>query len=54
MRHFEHAIDVEHDHELAVETVNAAGELGHARIEVDGVFLAAVFGQPQHLADLVD
>src|SRR5215813_12269743 len=30
-REFEHAIDVEDDHELAVETVDAAGELGHAR-----------------------
>src|SRR6476620_2927777 len=34
---FEHAIDVEDDHELAVETVDAAGQLGHAGIEVDGV-----------------
>src|SRR5690349_10973332 len=43
VRHeFEDAIDVEDDHELAVETVNAAGELGHAGIEIDGVFLAAV------------
>ena len=51
---FENAIDVENDHELAVETVNTAGELGHAGIEIDGVFLAAVIGEPQHLADLVD
>src|SRR3954468_15431186 len=51
---FEDAIDVENDHELAVETVNAAGELGEARIEIDGVFLAAVVAQPQHFADLVD
>src|SRR5882757_1248858 len=43
IRHdFEDAIDVEDDHELTVETVDAAGELGHAGIEVDGVFLAAV------------
>src|SRR3981189_2420912 len=34
IRHdFEDAIDVEDDHELAVETVDAAGELGHAGIE---------------------
>src|SRR5216683_2284358 len=51
---FEDAIDIEDDHELAVETVDAAGELGHAGIEVDGVFLAAVVGQPQNLPDLVD
>src|SRR5271154_20115 len=51
---FEHAIDVEHDHELTVEAMDAAGELGHARIEIDRIFLAAVIGQPQHLADLVD
>src|SRR5690242_8765302 len=53
-RQFEDAIDVEHDHELAVEAVDAAGELGHAGIEVDGVFLPPLLGQPQHLADLVD
>src|SRR5215471_15421419 len=39
-REFENAIDVEDDHELAVEAVNAAGELGHAGIEVDRIFLA--------------
>ena len=41
---FEDAIDIEDDHELAVEAMHAAGELGHAGIEVDGVFLAAVVG----------
>src|SRR5262249_22256569 len=51
---FEHAIDVEDDHELAVETVDAAGELGHAGIEVDRVLFHAGLGQAQHLADLVD
>src|SRR5438067_10948428 len=51
---FEDAIDVEDDHELAVEAMDAAGELGHAGIEVDGVFLAAVVAQFEHLADLVD
>src|SRR4030088_1420059 len=55
VRHdFEDAIDVEHDHELAVEAMDAAGELGHAGIEVDGVFLATVVGDFQDLADLVD
>src|SRR6188472_2486032 len=55
IRHdFEDAIDIEDDHELSVEAVDAAGELGHAGIEIDGVFLAAVVGQPEHLADLVD
>src|SRR5215475_3704195 len=53
-REFEDAIDVEDDHELSVEAVDTAGELGHAGIEVDGVFLAAGFGQAQHLADGVD
>src|SRR5438128_4781809 len=38
IRHqLEDAIDVEDDHELAVEPMDAAGELGHARVEVDGV-----------------
>src|SRR6476469_6955889 len=55
LRHdFEHAIDVEDDHELAVETVNTAGELGHAGVEIDGVFLAAIVMEFQDLADLVD
>src|ERR1700729_4143662 len=38
-RNFEHPLDVEDDHQLPVEAMHAAGELGHARIEVDGVFL---------------
>src|SRR6266581_1012049 len=51
---FEDAVDVEDDHELAVEAVDAAGELGHAGIEVDGIFLAAIVAEFEHLADLVD
>src|SRR5882724_7536473 len=55
VRHdFENAIDIEHDHELAVEAMHAAGELGHAGIEVDGIFLAAVIGELEHFADLID
>src|ERR1700742_4187635 len=50
----QHAIDIEDDHELTVEAVDAAGELGHAGIEVDGVFLAAVVSQGQDFAGLVD
>src|ERR1700761_7512585 len=47
IRHqFEHAIDIEDDHELAVEAMHTAGELGHAGVEIDGVLLAAVVGQP--------
>src|ERR1700749_1029087 len=46
-RHFEPGVDVEDDHELSVEAVDAAGELGHAGIEIAGVLLAAVLGQPQ-------
>src|SRR5579859_2954582 len=53
-REFEHAIDIEDDHELAVEAVDAAGELGHAGVEIDGVVFFAVLGQAQDLADLVD
>src|SRR6266852_2325310 len=54
VRHdFENAIDVEHDHELAVEAMYAAGELRHAGIEVDGVFLSAVIGELEHFADLI-
>src|SRR5947208_641144 len=51
---FKDAIDVENDHELAVEAMDTAGKLGHARIEIDGIFLAAVLGQAQHFPDLVD
>src|ERR1700756_2393076 len=38
---FEHPVDVEDDHQLPVEAMHAAGELGHARIEVDGILFAA-------------
>src|SRR6266566_4682114 len=51
---FEHAVDVEYDHELTVEAMYAAGEFCHAGVEVDGVFLPAVVGEAQNLADLVD
>src|SRR5580700_8475829 len=55
VRHdFEHAIDVEDDHELTVEAMHAAGEFGHAGIEIDGIFLPAVVVKLEHLADLVD
>src|ERR1700738_2360278 len=34
LRHdFKHAVDVEDDHELSVEPVDTAGELGHAGVE---------------------
>src|SRR5450631_1858969 len=51
---FEDAIDIKDDPELAVEAMHAAGEFGHAGIEIDGIFLAAVVGEFEHLADLVD
>src|SRR5882672_2072834 len=55
IRHeFEHAIDIEDDHQLSVEAMDTAGELGHAGIEIDGVFLAAVIGESENLPDLVD
>src|SRR4029078_7149516 len=41
-------------HELAVEAVDAAGELRHAGVEVDGALFHAGLGEPQHFADLVD
>src|ERR1700744_4883277 len=53
-RDFQDTIDIEHDHELAIETMYAAGKLGHARIEIDRIVLAAVIRQRQHLADLID
>src|SRR3954447_7257966 len=55
VRHdFEHAIDIQHDQQLTVEAMHAAGELGHPGIEIDGVFLSPLVGKPQNLADLVD
>src|SRR6478735_2220055 len=51
---FENAIDVEDDHELAIETMNTAGELGHAGVQIDGVFFAAVILKFQDFADLID
>src|SRR4030095_6181587 len=53
-REFEDALDGGDVDERAVEAVDAAGELGHARVEIDRVFLAAVLRQAQHLADGVD
>src|SRR5947209_11656807 len=52
--HFQDTINIEHHHELAVETMDTAGELGHARVEIDRIFLAAVVLQAQHFADLID
>src|ERR1700691_1234613 len=55
VRHdFENTIDVGEDHQLTFEAMPAASQFGHARIEVDGVFLAAVVGKLEHFADLVD
>src|ERR1700687_2791648 len=55
VRHdFENAIDIEDDHELAVEAMHAAGELRRAGIEVYGVFLSPLVGKLEHLADLID
>src|SRR6202171_167361 len=51
---FEDGVDIEDDHELPVEAMHAAGKLCHAGIEVDGVFFAAIVGEFQNLADLVD
>src|SRR5579864_414208 len=51
---FEYPIDIQDNHQLAVEPVHAAGKLGHAGIEVDRVFFAAVVGKLQHFTDLVD
>src|SRR6185312_7677178 len=53
-REFEDAIDIEDDHELAVEAMDAASELGHAGVEVDGVFFTTLLRQAQDFADLVD
>src|SRR3954449_9384012 len=38
---FEHAVDVEYDHQLAVEAVHAIGHFRHPRIQVDRIDLAA-------------
>ena len=34
--------------------MHAAGQFGHAGIEVDGIFLAAIVGKLEHFADLID
>src|SRR4051812_8154673 len=39
---FEHAVDVQHHHQLSVEPVNPGRHLRHPRIEVDRVHLATV------------
>src|ERR1700709_1774472 len=43
VRHdFEHAIDVQHHHQLAVEPVNPRSHLRHPRVEIDRIHLATV------------
>src|SRR3981189_588810 len=51
---FKDAVDVEHDHQLSVEAVNAGGHLGHARVEIYRVDLAAFVRELQNLADRID
>jgi len=58
MRHSWHEKFLTHrrrdNHELAVETVDAAASLAMRGIEVDGGFLGGVIGESENLPDLVD
>src|SRR5690348_5020795 len=49
-RHYQNLVDVEHHHEVTTEPMPAGRDLGHARVQIDGVLLAAVVGHLQHLA----
>src|SRR5215203_6181599 len=50
----QHAVDVEHDHELAFEPVDAGGDPRQPRIEIGGLGLAGAVAKRHHLADRVD
>src|SRR6185437_8461310 len=39
---FENTVDIEDNHELAVEAMDPAGESGHSRVEIDGIVLAPI------------
>src|SRR6185295_3735949 len=54
VRHVEHAVDVENHHQLSLQAVNAAGDAGKPRVEIDRVCLARVVAELEHLADAVD
>src|SRR3954447_17912164 len=49
----EHAIDVEHDQQAAFQAVHAGRDAGEIALEIDGIVLAAIGGELQHLANCV-
>src|SRR5712691_6703633 len=54
MPHVEDAFDIEDDEELAVEAMDACGNLGEPCIEVDGIGFAGVVVELEHFADGID
>ena len=47
----EHALDLEHDHQLAFEPVNAGRHARKPRVEIDRIGLARFVGELEHFAD---
>src|SRR5262245_21434107 len=50
----QNAIDVEHDHQLAFEPVNAGGDASEPPIEIGGLCLAGSVWQLHHFANGID
>src|SRR5438876_675480 len=50
----QHAVDVEHHHELSLEPIDPGGDPRQARIEIGGLCLACAVAKRHHLADGVD
>src|ERR1700736_411588 len=53
-RRTEHLIDVEHDHEVCLESVYADRDACELGVEIDRIGLAFGVGELDHLADRVD
>src|SRR6478609_3637595 len=47
----QNAIDVQHNHELAFESVNPAGDAPQTRVEIGGLRFAGVVAKRHHFAD---
>ena len=54
MSEIKYLVDIEHHHEVVVESVHAGAEPCPTRIEIDGIGLIGVAREPEHVADLVD
>src|SRR6201999_1020452 len=51
---FQHAIDIEHDHQLPLESIDAASHAIKPRIEIGRFRLTGIVPQHHHLANRID